>query len=141
MNLTNSETPLIDYYMTSLFVRHHADVFGVFYTLSKYTNVKYLSGCIIKLFYLLNKMWFKQSRMKHKITFARIINNFKIYTFWNKEKSKSYSRWQFCFWHFQIHTYLAIFLHAKFLFWFVLKVPQFWKKRDLRNCLLKMNGL
>ena len=28
-----------------------------------------------------------------------------------------------------------------FLFWFVLKVPQFWKKRDSRNCLLKMNGL
>jgi hypothetical protein len=28
-----------------------------------------------------------------------------------------------------------------FLFWFVLKVPQFWKKRDLRNCLVKMNGL
>ena len=27
-----------------------------------------------------------------------------------------------------------------FLFWFVLKVPQFWKKRDSRNCLLKMNG-
>ena len=28
-----------------------------------------------------------------------------------------------------------------FLFWFVLKVPQFWKNRDLRNCLLKMNGI
>ena len=28
-----------------------------------------------------------------------------------------------------------------FLFWFVLKEPQFWKKRDSRNCLLKMNGL
>ena len=28
-----------------------------------------------------------------------------------------------------------------FLFWFVLKVPQFQKKRDSRNCLLKMNGL
>ena len=28
-----------------------------------------------------------------------------------------------------------------FLFWFVLKVPQFWKKPDLCNCLLKMNGL
>ena len=28
-----------------------------------------------------------------------------------------------------------------FLFWFVLKVPQFWKKRDSRNWLLKMNGL
>ena len=28
-----------------------------------------------------------------------------------------------------------------FLFWFVLKVPQFWKKRDSRICLLKMNGL
>ena len=28
-----------------------------------------------------------------------------------------------------------------FLFWFVLKIPQFWKKRDLHNCLLKMNGL
>ena len=28
-----------------------------------------------------------------------------------------------------------------FLFRFVLKVPQFWRKRDSRNCLLKMNGL
>ena len=28
-----------------------------------------------------------------------------------------------------------------FLFWFVLKVPQFWMNRDSRNCLLKMNGL
>ena len=28
-----------------------------------------------------------------------------------------------------------------FLFCFVLKVPQFWKKRDSHNCLLKMNGL
>ena len=28
-----------------------------------------------------------------------------------------------------------------FLFCFVLKVPQFWKKRDSRNWLLKMNGL
>ena len=27
------------------------------------------------------------------------------------------------------------------LFWFVLKVPQFWKKRESRNSLLKMNGL
>jgi hypothetical protein len=27
-----------------------------------------------------------------------------------------------------------------FLFLFVLKVPQFWKKWDLRNCLLKKNG-
>ena len=28
-----------------------------------------------------------------------------------------------------------------FLFWFVLKVPQFWKKWGLQNCLHKMNGL
>ena len=28
-----------------------------------------------------------------------------------------------------------------FLFWFVLKVPQFWKNQDSRNCLLKMNEL
>ena len=28
-----------------------------------------------------------------------------------------------------------------FLVWFVLKVPQLWKKRDSHNCLLKMNRL
>ena len=39
--------------------------------------------------------------------------------------------WYFLFW----------FVLKVFLFWFVLKVPQFWKKQDLRNWLLKMNGL
>ena len=28
-----------------------------------------------------------------------------------------------------------------FLLWFLLKIPQFWKNRDLRNCLLKMSRL
>ena len=46
----------LDHIMTPLFVMHHEVVFGVFYTLAKYTNVKffeiwifvhkYLSGCI-----------------------------------------------------------------------------------------------
>ena len=38
MNLKNSED--LDHNMTLLFVRHHADEFGIFYTHAKYTNVR-----------------------------------------------------------------------------------------------------
>lgn len=78
---------------------------------------KYLSGCIKKLFYLLNKLWFIKSRIKLKmgplkISFARIIHNFKIHIhILIKEKSKCYSRWRFVF---DIFKYLAIFWHIKF---------------------------
>ena len=45
--------------------------------------------------------------------------------------------------HFKASVAQILFLSKLryFLFWFVLKVPQFWKKRDSCNWLLKMNGL